>query len=373
MTDRFPFWDYFPATEMQHDFYTKGGISMGKINDSRAFNNDPKLRTSVLSTQNARLRAKTDADLWKSIFGGSITIPDGSSIVDGVRKWERKNAAGDKQKWEIRAASIDLRGERLANELGIPNNSVAIVDTDGGIIDKKLKSGPSSNFTLYYCINNVTRADSAGKKNVYTAKGKGSFSSSGPGITCKGLVSYQTILVNGNNELKMNYNIKNKLKNGVIKQTWTSLSPETNDFVVNDANKENNITSLVPIIRRLHNGIYGHLAAPDEAVIQAFLRKRSGDYFQGWITKYLLKKLTDPLEVLYYHKPGRDWLQFDLPDANIQEMYTSQPRQLRDIFTVTIDYPYLCYCIECLGISVLFRQQNQIVYFRRTNGKRTDF
>jgi hypothetical protein len=370
MTDGFAFWDYFPATEMQHDFYTKCGISMLKINGSTAFNNDPKLRTSMLSKQKYVLRAKTDKDLWKSIFGESITIPDGSSIVNGVRKWIRPNAAKDEQIWEIRAASIDLRGERLANELGIPNNSVAIVDTEGGII-KRLKSGPSSNFTLYYCINNVTRADSATKKNVYTAKGKGSFSSSSPGITCKGLVSKQTILVNGDNELKMNYKIKNELENGVIKQTWTSLSPETNNFVVNDANKENNITSLAPTIRRLHNG--DRLAAPDEAVIQAFLRKRSGDYFQGWITKYLLKKLTNPLEVLYYHKPGRVWEQFDLPKANIQDMYTSDPRQISDIFTVTIDYPYLCYCIECLGISVLFRQQNQIIYFRRTNGERTDF
>ena len=367
MTDRFQFWDYFPATEMQHDFKNECGITMKKINYSEEFNNDPKLRKSVLSTQNASLRAKNDKELWQSIFGENIAIPYGSEIVDDVRKWERINAAGHEQKWEIRAASIDLRGERLANELGIPNNSVAIVDTEGGIINKRLKSGPSSNFTLYYCINNATRADSATKKNVNTNKGKGTFSSSGQGITCKGLVSSQTILVNGNNELKMDYNIKNELKNGVIEQTWTSLSPELNDFVVNNANIDNNITHLAPIIRRVNKGRYDTLASPDEAVIQAFLRKRSGDYFQGWITKYLLKKLTDPLKVLYSHKPGKYYVLFDLPDANIQEMYKSEPKQLGDIFTVTIDYAYLCYCIECLGISVLFRQENQYIYFRRTN------
>ena len=36
-----------------------------------------------------------------------------------------------------------------------------------------------------------------------------------------------------------------------------------------------------------------------------------------------------------------------------------------DIFTLTHDYPYLCWCIDN-GVNVLFRQNKKIIYFRRT-------
>lgn len=358
-------WLKIPPTEMQHDF-GKIGITKSKINSSGNFNNNGNLKKSIISSR--PLDAMTDAALCQAIFGPSIATPTGSTITGSFRKWNRRNEKGIDQAWEIRAASIDLKGEALLKALGIPNNSVAIVDTDNGIIAKRMKQGPPSSFTLFYCINNITRSDSAGKANTDSTDGKKVFSGL-KGIICKAIVSEQRVLVNGQNELNMNYDVTNQMEQtgGVktVTQTWTPTQGSgLTGFKVIDPHSQNNITVLSPIIDKILGG--NSLLSPPPDVIAAFLQKRSGDQFQGWITKYLLKKITDPLNVIYWmwnnNGKGRPFKSEQQP-LSIQALSASG--QLGDIFTVTGDFPYLCFCVEVLGVSVLFREQNQIIYIRR--------
>jgi uncharacterized pyridoxamine 5'-phosphate oxidase family protein len=363
---------HFAPTEMQHDFGTDPGISKTRINASHAFNNNEQLKKSVGT--NAPLEAMTDHELIIEIFGQRTNLAEPTegtfSKFGNLGIWKTHDYKDNNQTWEIRSASADgLRGEKLARELGIPNRSVAIVDFDKGIIDKRLKAGPPSDFLLFLCINNITRADSAGKKNVHKNSTAGELFSSFKGITCKGLVSDQEITVNANNQLRMNYTVKNKkhARSDVITQSWEAVDKVGVDnnlqsFVVNNSHVENNITRLKNEIATvlLTNGSLG---VPNVTAIKAFLKKRSGDYFQGWITKYLLKKVTDNVDVYFFHKPGARYVRFDTGTRNLQKM--SSNNKLGDIFTVTHDYPYLCFCVHVLGVSVLFRSNDKIIYFRK--------
>lgn len=360
----------FAPTEIQHDFGgTDPGITATHINNSPDFNDDKQLKKSVLATE--RLEAMTDHALIIAIFGQRINlaIPTTGTFANGI--WRKQDYNNNPQAWEIKSANADgPRGAALAAQLGIRNKSVAIIDFDHGIIDKRLKAGPPSDFLLYVCINNITRADSAGKKNVHKKSIAGKLFSSDKGITCKGLLSTETIEVNASGQLRMNYVVTNRKLPGtdIIKQSWeavdkTGVHPGLHSFEVNDAHEENNRTNLFNALRPLVQG--NRLRHPNVLAIQALLKKRSGDYFQGWITKYLLKKIRDDVEVLFYHKPGPNshYVQFDLDDENIQAMFRND--ELGDIFTVTHDYPYLCFCIHVLGVSVLFRSNDKIIYFRR--------
>jgi hypothetical protein len=360
-------WRKFVGTEMQHDF-GKYGITKSRINDSPYFNDSDILKESVNSQD--PIEALTDAKLCEAIFGGSLSNPTGSVQMDRgrYRRWERRNDKKVKQIWEIRTVGIDqLRGEALATALGIPNNSVAVVDTDNGIIQKRMKQGPPSTYTMYYCINNVTRADSAGKANTHTTKGRQLFSGL-KGIICKAIVSDQDILIQGDNQLNMKYNINNTYEkhgdggsDGMVTQTWVPKSEDLELFVIEDPNKQNNITTIEPIVKKLI--VREELRAPEENEVQAFLRKRGGDQFTGWISQNLLQRLTEPFEVIYWVSTGGRPFVSNIPDINIQA--ESAGGRLGDIFTSTGDFPYACFCIECLGISVLFREQNQIIYIRR--------
>lgn len=356
--------DKIPGTEMQHDF-GKIGVTKLKINSSGSFNTNGTLKRSASLEE--PVEAMTDAALCQDIFGASISQPAGSITNGTHRKWVRYDSKGKRQKWEIRSASIQLKGEALVRALGIPNNSVAIVDTDNGIIAKRMKQGPPSTFTLYYCINNITRSDSAGKANTHSTDGRKLFSGF-KGIMCKAIVSDQKVSINGNNELNMNYTVDNEMQQRregpTIVQTWTPISPGLQKFVVEDPHTRNNITALAPIIEKIIRG--SSLTAPEMDVIEAFLQKRSGDQFQGWITKYLLKRVTIPLSVVYWMSNGGR--SFESQQAPLSLQALSSSGNLGDIFTVTGDFPYLCFCIECLGISVLFREQNQIIYIRRVVG-----
>lgn len=349
-----------PGTEMQHDF-GKIGVTKSKINNSDLFNENDTLKKSASLAQ--PVEAMTDTALCQAIFGPSISQPMGSEPKGTHRKWERFDSKGKRQNWEIRTASIELKGEVLVRALGIPNNSVAIVDTDNGIIAKRMKQGPPSTFTLYYCINNITRSDSAGKANTHSTDGRKLFSGF-KGIMCKAIVSDQKVSINGNNELNMNYVVDNEMIGQTIVQTWKPLAGGIPSFDVEDPHKKNNITELTPIINEITSG--SSLSAPDPEVVKAFLQKRSGDQFQGWITKYLLKRMTTELSVVYWMSNGGRTFESQQAPLSLQTLSSSG--NLGDIFTVTGDFPYLCFCIECLGISVLFREQNQIIYIRRVVG-----
>jgi len=357
------------VTELQHDFKSLG-ITETAINKSEDFNDDELLKLSVLSDE--KLVAKSDKGITKSIFGADITAPDGSEMGDdNVRRWNtryEKNGITYVRKWEIRTSTnYTLRGESLVKKLGIPNKSIAIVDFDKGFF-ARLKLGKWSPFTLYYCINSITRADSAGKININGGHGKEVFSGL-KGITCKAIISDQKIVAFGNRELRMNYKIENIKTNyrvgnrkDIIKQIWTPLSDKLETFEVEDPHIYNNKTSLKDSIRSIVN-FDGTLDRPDINTIEAFLQKRSGDQLQCWITKYLLKKITDPLEVIYYFKPNINWSKSQQDDINIQQMYTNE--EMGDIFTLTHDFLYLCFCVECLGTSVIFQNQDQFIYYRR--------
>lgn len=356
--------DKIPGTEMQHDF-GKIGVTKSKINNSDLFNENDTLKKSASLVE--PVEAMTDAALCQAIFGPSISQPTGSTTNGTHRKWERFDSKGKRQNWEIRTASIELKGEALVRALGIPNNSVAIVDTDNGIIAKRMKQGPPSTFTLYYCINNITRSDSAGKANTHSTDGRKLFSGF-KGIMCKAIVSDQKVSINGNNELNMNYVVDNEMQQTregqKIVQTWKPLAGGIPSFSVKDPHTKNNITELTPIINKITRS--SSLSAPDPEVVEAFLQKRSGDQFQGWITKYLLKRMTTELSVVYWMSNGGR--SFESQQAALSLQTLSSSGNLGDIFTVTGDFPYLCFCIECLGISVLFREQNQIIYIRRVVG-----
>jgi hypothetical protein len=361
------FYNMFPFTEMQHDFRIIAGITATAINDSPMFRRG--IANSIETTERNALDSKafTDSKLCEYIFGtnNSVSIPkpridrmgESSTINEnGKRVWYRRNDKGFLRRWIITTAPRQLKGEQLARTLGIPNNSIAIVDMDKGIT-KRFKQGPRSDFVLYICINNITVADSAPKTNPYTSKGKNIFSNE-IGISCKALISNTTIEIPNNNELKMNYTITNELYgNPTIdrktKQTWKPGTPDLPEIVINDAHMENNRSGVSDSIRTFGWALN---RTPPNDVIFSFLQKRSGDAFQGWITKNIIK--VGNVTELYYKKEGR-FTQYVA--RNPIEAYINLGG---DIFTITGDYPYLCFCIEN-GISVLFSEQNQFIYFKR--------
>ena len=382
-------WNRFPLTEIQHDFEAKCGITAKKLNDSGIglVGGNADLRTASICNYDVNLTACTDKGFANGLFDGPngvfgprgtlarpttgrVTFKPPDPFTRTIRsydyQWTRINEANVTQRWEVKAVEKNrYKGEQLAIALGIPNNSIVIVDTDNGIIKSRLKVGPpSTSYTLYHCINNITRADSAGKTNENNHLIFSGFN----GIICKALISNQDVLVPGNNELKMYYNVTNYFSG---RQEWTHiLYPQTKSFIVDDAHNDNNITNRSAELNqgfatRDAADIRNRFNSVPNAIIST-ITKRSGDYFQGWITKYLLKKLTGPLTSKYYvtNQPGRVPKYREVTEpVYLVDMDLSN--QIGDIFTATGDFPYLCFCIECLGVSVLFKDGNEIVYLRR--------
>jgi hypothetical protein len=387
-----------PLTEIQHDFQTKCGSSATANGlNSGAIANNERFKQATLCNTDEKLVANTDKgfangffDGPKGVFGHKGTLanpmsnPNGSPVPgysavtpivhnnNDVRyqyQWTRINEAGITQTWIVTAVDKNrLKGDALAIALGIPTNSIAIVDTDNGIIKKRFKVGPPTEtaYTLYYCINNVTRADSAGKANENDVHLFSGFN----GIICKALISTNPIEVHANNELKMNYKVQNKWDGAHVSQKWQKVHGNTDspEFEVKNAHSENNISFRSAQIKSAMGksaSISGPFEKGDQAkqnaIIQATLAKRSGDYFQGWITKYLLKNIDD-CKTKYYTKSGARYVENSEP-VNIQAMHAAA--RVGDIFTSTGDFPYLCFCIECLGVSVLFKDGQDIVYVRR--------
>jgi hypothetical protein len=360
--------------------------------NASGISNNAKFQTAVICNGNGKLRANTDKgranglfDGPSGVFGqaGTLATPTMGTITRNAvgpipysynYNWLRVNEAGITQNWEVRAIRKDaLKGEDFAIALGIPNYSIVIVDTDNGIIKKRFKTGPpSTDYVMYYCINNITRADSAGKANENDVHLFSGFN----GIICKALISNQPIIVNGNNELKMNYVITNTSVGGTaVRQEWAPIPTDGSIArqIVGNAHNENNISTRSGQIRGSFRGdqnpseatINTMLAddAHSTTFINATLGKRSGDYFQGWITKYLLKKLTDLFSTKYYTKNGARYEENTEQNISIQALHANS--QLGDILTATGDFPYLCYCIECLGVSVLFKDGQDVVYIRK--------
>jgi len=363
MANSFPEYNLYPGTEAQHDFH-KWGFTQRIIKgllDSNENRFKDKIKSMTLMTSGT-IPVLTDTGICKKYFGSvaTVSVPQGSQPLTpektGVvsRKWTRRSDNGKTQNWQIFSVDKDrFEGAELARALQIPDKSVAIVDTDNGIF-KRLKMGRVSNYLMYYCINNITRADSALKVNI-NKDGRDIFSGL-KGILCKALETDQTIEVNGRGELKMGYTIKIS-NNGddTISQDWIGHTK----FSVDDAHKENNREVLKEVICESQGAYDG-----SQEQLEGMLKKRSGDQFQGWITKNLLTRLTDPVNVYYFFRPaGKNWSLSEQPKVRLASLQTNG--QLGDKFVMTGDFPFLCFCIECLGVSVLFKEESKIIYFRR--------
>ena len=214
-----------------------------------------------------------------------------------------------------------------------------------------------------------TRSASAG--NIFNDK---------TGIFVQALVNRDSHILRGDNsDLNMNYKIKNTpildSMNNLFKsnQEWKYPANETEGTsnAITDAHKENNINSICNSIKKprrdgltfvnpKHIGLGSRYEEENKEYALKLMRKRSGDLFQGWMTKHL--KNHGGNVVRYYCSTGEKQPKEQGGSTSIS---TIAGEGGGDIFTLTHDYPYLCWCIDN-GVNVLFRQNDRIIYFRRT-------
>jgi len=398
--------DPYTGTEYQHDFGPKHGLPFGvkvikddKSKGYRDYVDKYHLWNSTTNGRNVDEWAYTDeslvaAKIFKVSDNSSVDkktlkqLSQGEVIKVITNTYKVYNAPGGKRS--------PLKGAELANKLQIPNNSVAIIDTDGMIgrsmkVNTKRKNARSvddQNFTLYIYTNCVISADSAGKVNIENE----SFFSGISGINCVALINRQDIIIpSNNNQMKMNYWVENTWMDvGKTKQKWTARDIAGDDDDVReftkveftDAHHENNRSAVFKAAQKIikKTGGIEHLKDPtanrqhDHRITQplnkiddgilALMRKRSGDLFQGWMAKHLINH-GGTVRERFYTKNGFRWVMNETePKEFITWKNEKDAEALIDIFATTIDYPFLVWCLEN-GVNVLFRVGGRIMYFKK--------
>lgn len=382
--------DPYTGTEYQHDFYHYG-FKIGTINHPESENykeyvDDNHLH--VVDKEKDNTWCYTDDGLLNTITGNSKAqlqnIDDGfNMIITSPNGRKTYNYIINKQ-----SASGKV-GSELAIALGIKDHSIVIVDTDNGIIKSRFKkaSGGDENFSLYYFMHPIVSSDSAGKTNYATDKviftnSTGVIGSRIMGsVNCYALMSRQELLLTcNNNQLAMDYKVRIKPSGATeVSQEWIPNNRTGKTFTKTkflNANKNNNRGSCGEIARKLiknNNNIKERASYNDskhtfDDAILALMRKRSGDLFQGFLTKHF-KRITNGIRVRQYsrayntNKPTRP-LEID---HNNRQSFSIQKilDKAGDILTVTGDYPYLTWCLEN-GVNVLFRAPGtqNIFYFK---------
>lgn len=395
--------DPYTGTEYQHDFGPRHGLPFGKSviehNNSKSYrdyvdkyhlwNARTDGRTNWAFTDEGIVKHKIKDDNDNEIDKRTLKSLEHEALIKiGGNTYKVYNAPGGRRS--------PFKGGELAERLNIPNKSVTIIDTDG-IIGRSMKVNSKRKntrqpideaYTMFVFINCVVSADSAGKVSIDNE----AFFSGKTGINCKALINRQNITIKANNnDMKMNYWIKNTwMSVGKTKQNWNEKNVEGEDlreFTITEfqnAHHENKRSSVFKVAQKMirNNGaslkdptptgqlgqtrkhetrlpINQPLQKIDDGIL-ALMRKRSGDLFQGWMTKHL-HNFEGTVRERFFTKEGNRWAMTESEPKSFQQFKSSG---IGDIFTTTIDYPYLVWCLEN-GVNVLFRVGSLIMYFRK--------
>ena len=305
------------------------------------------------------------------------------------------------------------KGRILAEEaLEIPNNSLVVVDTDqtigshfkqnqgyymdnGRAIPNKSDNNDDVDFVLWWIINPITAADSAKKATLGNKKMFNNFS----GITVKALVSYSDVEIRGdNNDCKLNFKVKTYSMAENINQSGQIWKPIPGKFLRDDfprltmsvvnCKKNNNAPNCSKVAKKLvvKNDGLPYMKSPQNLniaekqnynnMIWHLSRKRSGDLFQGDLTKNLIVYIGDaPLREYCFKKdPQTNNLIYPDMDAPPGGLEYCRPWTLNQgdapwnqnggpyIIHSTGDYPHLSWCLEH-GLNVLFKPPRTTNFF----------
>lgn len=373
--------DPYTGTEYQHDFYHYG-FKKTTIGDKKSIDYQKYVDEKHLYVKDKSYGSEwvyTDDKLCEFIIG--LNKADQQKLKND-HEFITKNAKKN-YKYKVKIEGSDgKRGVELANALGIENNSIIIVDTDNGIIKKRFKKpeGVREDFNLYYFMHPIISSDSAGKSNystdriIFTNGIRGT-------VNCYALMCRQELVLNcRNTQLSMNYNVRIKPSGATeVLQEWIPVNEENEEnktFTTTrflNANKANNRGSCGEIAKTLIERKGGSLKTPtgykskkytyDDAIL-ALMRKRSGDLFQGFLTKHFRKMVGSSRARIYSRvkEEGKKPEELTVREVTIQEIINEDG----DIITVTGDYPYLSWCLEN-GVNVLFRAPgtSKILYFKK--------
>tara|TARA_B100001758_G_scaffold7486_1_gene5765 strand:- start:6731 stop:7996 length:1266 start_codon:yes stop_codon:yes gene_type:complete len=407
--------DPYTGTEYQHDFGHFGfGVSRIKNNKSQQYRNYvDKKHTWNQNITNRQEWVFSDEGLVKYRLKTTNTttnqvnidkkhlrsLPETNNTPHTIyiRKGKRDGNTYNTYKiCVVNNYNGSKTGAKLFNLLGIPNNSLTVIDTDQVIKTylKQNSDGHSSrrqedkDITLYIVKHPIVSADSAKKGNI---NNKHLFSTyPGKGINCKALIfTRETIINAANNVLKMNYEITNKyVTSAITRQVWkphfddgnfehTPLHHTGLQFDnANETNNKNNVAKIATKLLKTTDGVE-HLKDPvlrqgmlrrnissDDAIL-ALMRKRSGDLFQGELTRMMKENgniFNDgslEVEESWWMKDTNGWT--FKKDERIWNNFKDN-----NVFTTTIDYPYLVWCLEN-GVNVLFTVAGKIMYFKLEN------
>ena len=262
-------------------------------------------------------------------------LPKGENVT-GTNLWKKSTreiniqSFKDTKRYRYKIIRVEqgnkkniYKGRILAEQaLEIPNNSLVVVDTDqtigshfkqnqghynmaGQPISNRPTNDHDIGFTLWWIINPITAADSAKKATIGNKKMFNNFS----GITVKALVSYSDVEIRGdNNDCKLNFKVKTFSMADNINQSGQIWKPIPGNFLetdfpsltmrVNTCKKNNNAPNCSKFAKKLvvkNNGPPYMKAPPTTTaemrnynnMIWHLSRKRSGDLFQGELTKNL--------------------------------------------------------------------------------------
>ena len=310
------------------------------------------------------------------------------------------------------------KGRILAEEaLEIPNNSLVVVDTDqtigshfkqnqgyykdnGRAIPNKPDNEDDVDFVLWWIINPITAADSAKKASLGNNKTFNNFS----GITVKALVGYSDVEIRGdNNNCKLNFKVKTFSMAENINQSGQIWKPMPGKFLRNDFPRltmrvdncklYNNKTECSKVSKKLvkkNDGPHYMKSPPDgrniaemqnyNNMIWHLSRKRSGDLFQGELTRDIINLMGNaPLREYCFKKDPRNGnLIYPDMDAARGRLEFCENWTLNQgdapwnqnggpyIMHSTGDYPHLSWCLEH-GLNVLFKppRTDNFFHFKR--------
>ena len=292
-----------------------------------------------------------------------------------------------------------VRGGELAKNLGIPNKSITVVDFDQ--VFKYLKQNSKScllskqektaarqpadiDFTLYWLFNPIIAADSARKRQITSPKVFNNFE----GINVTALVNRDFMTFHGqNNDLKMSFDVTTTYRDVGIVETIQTWHPQTLDASVfggetnltqTNANISNNKKEVYKMAKKLC-GRRGMKSPPSDGIpaslhqyncqVLSLFRKRSGDLFQGYLTKHHgMMGNVRPWTYTEMMKDSAGPGKFLPPNlGNIAPVPFTNYSKVDgvDVFMTTGDYPHLIWCLEN-GVNVVFRASNTncIFYFQ---------
>ena len=313
------------------------------------------------------------------------------------------------------------KGANILTALGIPNNSICVVDAQGSagnfltMLQQRNPTGRdfgapgtqdlaminNNTAQLYVYMDPVIQADPATKVNFTN---KSLFNSTG-NVMLRALVNRSEMTVRGDNgQLRMRYDIKHKMTGrkggqkgrelnlgqfGAITQTWchTGTTPAQPDggalsvadrikwynLTVKDANKNNSIAQLGKKFRtyRTHQtggGFNPRTEGLKRAAALNFQRKAGGDRFQGWTAK-TIRNYTGNVQQYFWLKNVQN--RWEAQTALRQ--FPSIINEEGDTFVVTQDIPFLVWCLKN-NVNALFgsagsagSEYRKFVYFKCLN------